>query len=50
MVGPTSTETNLETRMQIGFAIGTIIANQLKPILEMIEEILNAADIGDVVS
>ena len=36
--------------MPSGFAIGTLLANQLEPILKMIEELLNAADLTEIVS
>ena len=44
------TNININTRMPSGFAIGTLLANQLEPILEMIEELLNAADLTEIVS
>ena len=47
---PTDTKININTRMQSGFAIGTLIANQLEPILKMIEELLNAGNLTDIVS
>ena len=44
------TNININTRMQSGFAIGTLLANQLEPILKMIEELLNAANLTEIVS